>query len=184
MKKFIPAFVILALVQLFPPAAGASCRIILENGGRFTTPLCWEDGGNIMFYVPGGSMGVEKKSVRKIEKLPDRQEPDADIAAPERIPAETATKMPAVESKPPALPSAEKNIREDNRFMREFNGIKERFRTANTMTATELSAFEKELTAFRNKILAERLGHIYSDKLIEIADMGGEVEDLLKAKGY
>ena len=183
MKKYIPVFAILALLQL-PPSAEATYRIILENGGRYMTSFCWEDGGNIVFFVPGGSMGIEKRSVRKIEKLPDRQEADSDLAAPERIPAETATKMPAVESKPPALPSAEKDIREDNRLMREFNKLKQLFRTANTMTVTELSAFEKELTAFRNKILAERLGHIYSDKLIEIADMGGEVEDLLKAKGY
>jgi len=55
-------------VLILPVAADAACLIRLESGGRIWTPLCWEEGGEMKFYVGDGIVGVEKNMVRHIEK--------------------------------------------------------------------------------------------------------------------
>ncbi|MHB8828463.1 MAG: hypothetical protein ACYC6Q_02885 [Syntrophales bacterium] len=179
MKKLTALFAVLLLSSLFPSAVHSSYLIHLENGGQFTTPFYWEDSGNIIFYVPGGLMGIEKTTVRGIEKLAPRQEAVSSIVTPQISLPETSQKAPAMGSPSPALPLRDP---EESAVIKEFNLLRERLGTAATMTTEELYAFEKELTAFRNKILAARLGHLYSDQLLETANMGGKVEELLKAK--
>ncbi|MBW6485052.1 MAG: hypothetical protein K0B01_02720 [Syntrophobacterales bacterium] len=184
MKKLIALFAVLLLSSLFPSAVHSTYLLHLENGGQFTTPHYWEEGGNIIFfYVPGGLMGIEKRTVMKIDTLaPRRETGSAIVAAPPVSLPETSQKTPAMGSKAPTPPLARQRNPEESAVMREFNLLKERMAAAATMTTEELYAFEKELTAFRNKILAARLGHLYSDQLLETANMGGKVEELLKAK--
>jgi len=180
MKKPTALLAVLLLSSLFPSAVHSSYLIHLGNGGQFTTPSYWEEGGNIIFYVPGGLMGIEKTTVRKIEKLAPRQEAGSPVATPPSPLPRTSQKAPALGSAPsPALPRRNPN---ESAIMKEFNLLRKRLAIAATMTAEELYTFEKALTAFRNKILAARLGHIYSDQLLETTNMGDQVEELLKAK--
>jgi len=92
MKKLRALFAVLVLSSLFPSAVHSAYLIHLENGGRFTTPLYWEDSVYIMFYVPGGLMGVEKKYVRKIERSNLNLEGIYEVGASAKQPAEAQQK--------------------------------------------------------------------------------------------
>jgi hypothetical protein len=61
----------------FPAEALPYFVIHLENGGRFTTPHCWEEGNEIRFHVPGGTMGVQKGMVKRIQRVDDRESSSA-----------------------------------------------------------------------------------------------------------
>ena len=84
MKKLILPLMILALTCPFPAAIHASYIIHLENGGQFLTPQYWEEDNYVNFYIVGGTMGIEKNTVRKIEKLPADPYRDAFFRTPEQ----------------------------------------------------------------------------------------------------
>jgi len=66
MKKL--TLLILLLLLTFPATGDAAYIIHLKNGGQFTAFAYWRDGNDIKFYVLGGTVGISKDSVRKIEK--------------------------------------------------------------------------------------------------------------------
>ncbi len=68
MKKIILLALILISFFAFPLFSHASYIIHLKGGGRFITPKYWEEDGQITFFVSGGTMGIEKDTVRSIEK--------------------------------------------------------------------------------------------------------------------
>lgn len=86
------------LISLLLPAVGDASYIIhLKNGGRFLTPQYWEENHVLKFYIVGGVMGIEKKTVKRIEK--------SAIAVGEVFKGSTPEKLPAE-----AEPKAEKNL--------------------------------------------------------------------------
>ncbi|MBW2558496.1 MAG: hypothetical protein JRD69_06665 [Deltaproteobacteria bacterium] len=56
------------LALAFPVTGDAAYLIRLKNGGEFKTLRYWSEGDQIKFYIYGGVAGVQKDSVRKIEK--------------------------------------------------------------------------------------------------------------------
>jgi hypothetical protein len=90
-KAILPFWVLLA--SLLPPVASDASYIIhLKNGGRFLTPQYWEEDHYVKFYIVGGVMGIEKKTVRKIEKSDVDVSEVFKVKAPEKLPAETEQK--------------------------------------------------------------------------------------------
>jgi hypothetical protein len=85
-------------VLILPVAADAACLIRLESGGRIWTPLCWEEGGEMKFYVGDGIVGVEKNMVRHIEKT--AMASGVVYEAPAPAPADTAEKAEIKPSSP------------------------------------------------------------------------------------
>lgn len=70
MKKTQVLLISLVVFSLAIPAAGMDIwRIRLKNGGEFTTPKYWREGGAVRFYIYDGVMGVRKDSIRAIEKV-------------------------------------------------------------------------------------------------------------------
>ena len=68
MKKTISAITILFLI-LTPALGNADYVIRLKNGRQVTTPMYWFEGTRIFFYTAGGTAGMEKAEIDKIEKL-------------------------------------------------------------------------------------------------------------------
>jgi len=58
----------LIFIIALPTISDASSIIHLKNGGRLLTSFYWEEKNEIKIYVMGGVIGIEKNSVRKIEK--------------------------------------------------------------------------------------------------------------------
>ena len=68
MKKLI---LLLAMVYLLLPASALSDTyylILLKNGGRLSTPRYWREGAQLYFYYLGGTVGIEKGEIDRIEK--------------------------------------------------------------------------------------------------------------------
>ena len=57
-----------SLALAFPATGDAAYLIRLKNGGEFKTLKYWSEGNQIKFYIYGGVAGIQKDSVRKIEK--------------------------------------------------------------------------------------------------------------------
>jgi hypothetical protein len=92
MKKTILPFLMLLISLLLPVVSDASYIIHLENGGRFLTPQYWEEDNYVKFYIAGGMMGIEKKSVRKIERSTIDLDGIYEMKKPEKRPAEAEPK--------------------------------------------------------------------------------------------
>jgi len=97
MKKTISSLVIL-LMFLVPALGNASYIIRLKNGGQLATPAYWTEGNWLFFYCVGGTAGMERKEIDKIETL----KPE-DGGYTVRTPAIAAKK-----ELPPPPPAAEK----------------------------------------------------------------------------
>lgn len=70
MKKAATILLILISFFSFIRFGEASYIIHLKHGGQFVTPQYWEDkGGMIFFFVKGGTIGIEKNTVKNIKKL-------------------------------------------------------------------------------------------------------------------
>jgi hypothetical protein len=78
MKKIILSAFILISVLAFPLLSYASYIIHLKGGGQYITTKYWEEDDQIKFFVSGGTMGIDKDTVRKIEK--SNLAPDEDDA--------------------------------------------------------------------------------------------------------
>ena len=59
-------------------------------------------------------------------------------------------------------------MKKDERLRGEFSLLKERAKDVGRMTKEELYKFSDDLIGFRDKVLENRLGHIYTDELLEI----------------
>ena len=68
MKKIVLSAFILISFFVFPLLSHASYIIHLKGGGQFITSKYWEEDGQITFFVSGGTMGIEKDTVKAIEK--------------------------------------------------------------------------------------------------------------------
>lgn len=68
MKKIILSAILLISFLVFPFVSQASYIIYLKNGGKFITAQYREENGQIIFFVRGGTMGIDKAEVKKIEK--------------------------------------------------------------------------------------------------------------------
>jgi hypothetical protein len=68
MKKI--TIIALMLISFFacPTLSHADYIIHLKHGGQFMTPKYWTDDGQIQFFVRGGTMGIERDTVKAIEK--------------------------------------------------------------------------------------------------------------------
>ncbi len=75
MKKLTVIIIALISFLAIPGSGDASYRILLKNGGEFKTDRYWKEGSQIRFDIYGGVAGVQKASVRRIERISPHQMP-------------------------------------------------------------------------------------------------------------
>jgi hypothetical protein len=157
MKKLILPLIILALSCLFPAAIHASYIIHLENGGQLLTPQYWEEDNYVKFYIVGGTMGIEKNSVRKIERSTLDLGGIDEVKTPEKPPAQVEPKasMPGVPEKEERV-TAKDDAKKDPAILREFKALQKRFESRNSMTINELKDLRNNLTVLRDKIVSNK----------------------------
>lgn len=113
MKKTISSLIIL-LLFLVPASGNASYLIRLKNGGQLATPAYWTEGKWIFFYCAGGTAGMERKEIDKIEKLKTENGEDTArtpvTAAKKDLPPAPETAKEPEKFPAEAEPKAEKNL--------------------------------------------------------------------------
>lgn len=85
MKKAILSAFILISVFTFTIGAHASYIIHLKGGGQYITSQYWEEDGQVKFFVSGGTMGIDKDTVRKIEKSNLSPDESNEMTKPEKV---------------------------------------------------------------------------------------------------
>ena len=69
MRKIIFLFLMLTLYLSFPTPAMSEFYVIrLKNGGSLATTLYWSEGSQVYFFYAGGTVGVEKQTIERVEK--------------------------------------------------------------------------------------------------------------------
>ncbi len=189
MKKYLSMSLLILCAT--PSAAEAASYVIhLDNGARFETPLYWEEGNQIDFFTLGGSLGIEKKYVRSIERVSGHSHVASYPAVPiepKQESLEPAEKTVSEERGGGKTAIAQKGARkkkgtpEDQRLLKEFEALKERFQGVDSMPTAELFALVKDLRSFRDKILSSHLGSIYDKELLAVSEMGDRVAQLIRA---
>ena len=71
----------------------------------------------------------------------------------------------------------------DHGIQEEFKSLKQRVMVADPLEKADLIKLAKDMTAFRTKLLNKNLGHIYTDRLLELDEMFDRVEKIMESKG-
>jgi hypothetical protein len=124
--------------------------IHLKTGGRFLTPKYWEENQEIKFYIAGGVMGVENRSVSKIEKIEGglRREAFVPPAPSARPPPEAPAKKEDAAAPPEKVDIQAYKGRKDQMTV-ELDQISERLREATRRQ--DQAAKTRVLEEMRNK---------------------------------
>ena len=178
MKKIIlPAFILISFFA-FPLLGHASYIIHLKNGGQYITDQYWKEDGQIKFIVSGGIMGIDKDTVRKIEK--SKAEPgDVYETKKPSLPPVTAEKKPAETI---STPAKEGDSKKDPAIMKEFKQLQKSFDERQNMTIDELNSLKSDLTALWNKIVSGQLEDRFKEEETKIHDMKFFINDLIIIK--
>lgn len=179
MKKVLP-FLAAFVFLISPTPCFADYVIQLKNNAHFRTGNYWKKGNLVYFRAYGGIVGIEKNDIKSIKESSHLQPEDSIPLNNSKPSLENAQSksLPPTESAP--LPS--KKIENDRKYMPEFVLLTKQFIDVEFMETQELYQFANDLTQFRNKILAKRLGHLYTDQFVEIYAMGDKVEAILKER--
>lgn len=70
-----------------------SCRLTLKNGNVISAPYCYEENGVVYISKLGGTVGMHKRDVAKIEKIEAEETVTASVGAPDAPSAEREGKV-------------------------------------------------------------------------------------------
>lgn len=177
------------LISFFvcPIGSHAAYIIHLKSGGRFVTPQYWvEDNKMICFFVSGGTMGIEKDSVRQIEK--SSVEPEYFYEAKkstsppvtEAKSSVTAVKGEVKKEDAKTEPSSDPN--KDPAITNEFQQLQNNFAGRHRLSIDELNTLKNGLIAFSNKISAQKLEDDFAEEFTLANDMKFHVNNLIIIK--
>ena len=179
MKKTITSLIILFMF-LVPAMGNASYLIRLKNGGQLATPAYWTEGKWIFFFCVGGTAGMERKEIDKIEKLKTEDGEYIDKTSAIAGKKELPPLPPAAEkAKGPEKPSGQKeeeatvkdDAKKDPKIMGKFKAQQKSFESRKNMSIDELSVLKDEMTALRNIIVSSQSEEDYREEMSKINDM-------------
>jgi len=107
MRKLLFLSLVLTLFLTFPTPARSEFYVIrLKNGNSLATPLYWSEGGLIYFFYVGGTVGVEKQIIEKVEKYKGERNFSVNSAAPD---AKETKELPTTPATAETSPGPEKS---------------------------------------------------------------------------
>lgn len=170
----------LFLLVIFPAISQAAYLIHLKNGGRFLTPRCWEEEGELKFYILEGVAGIEKALVDRIVPV---QSSYQRVASPE----DTSIKAPdevktAVPEKDAATIQKKTGTGQEEVYLEKFRSVSDRAKGIPGMSVEELNALSNDVTALKKEVLRKGIGHFYADELRDLYAVGDQVEEAIKAR--
>jgi len=92
MQKYALLCSILISGLMTPSIGDTAYMIHLKNGGRLSIAQYWEENQELKFYAGGGTMGIEKNLVKRIERCAIDEAEVYEVKASERRPAEAEQK--------------------------------------------------------------------------------------------
>jgi hypothetical protein len=197
MKKTLSLIIILILF-LIPALSSPSYLIRLKNGRQLTTPMYWFEGQRIFFYTAGGTAGMERTEIDRIEKLETDSDKSLDSGTREKtgLPQpssdqieksqESGKRTVDIEQKPPISntpkTSGKEATKKDLNVIQEFNRLEKKFESRKRMTVDELNVLKNDLTTLRDKIISSHSEEDFREEIDKIADMRFFTNDLIIIK--
>ncbi len=173
----------LTLCMIAPGIANGTFVIRLKNGNEYLTNRYWQEGTQLLFDADGGTFGVDKAFVNKIEKT-DKVIKLATVALQD--PAEkTQTEATNENSDKEATAQAptKKERTADDPIVGELNQIKGKTKEVDGMLATEMRELLNKITAFKNKLLKDNKLFIeYGREFNDLQELGSTVESALTSR--
>ena len=142
--------------------------IHLKTGGRFLTPKYWEENREIKFYIAGGIMGVENRSVSKIEKIEGGLRREAFVP-----PAPSAKPPPEVPAKKENAAAPQEKV-----DIQAYKGRKDQM----TAELDQISERLREATRRQDQAAKTRALEEMRNKSAQIYDLTDEVTEKNKGK--
>ena len=158
----------------------AAYRIQLKNGGQFLTPRCWEEEGEMKFYILEGVAGIEKTLVDRIIHVQStyREEVSPESASM-KAPGEVKAAVP---EKGAATIQKSKETGQEEVYLEKFRSISGRAKGIPGMSVEELNDLSNDVTALKKEVLNKGIGHFYADQLRDLYAVGDQAEEAIKAK--
>jgi hypothetical protein len=176
--------VALIVYLALPNLARAAYLIRLKNGSEFVAARYWQEGQQVMFDAYGGTFGVDKAFVIKIEQsdkplklISAAQETREDKAQPVAVKeTKEPTKSPA-----PAEAKVEGN-RADDPILKEFYSLKEQSTDLEGMLTSELLEYSQKLSTFKKMLQTTGKTNEYLREFGELYKMGDAAQSILQSR--
>lgn len=163
----------------------ASYLIQLKNGREFIISYYWQEGNQVLFHAYGGTLGIAKDVIFKIERS-DRFTPESTVekALTDNPPpkVESGEAKGSAEKTKEAAPAPKEAPKKDEAIVKEFSLLWERSARLNDLANDELYRLSDDLNSFKRKILASNSAENYKEELGGTNSLLGAVESLLKAR--
>lgn len=173
-----------------PVESNAAFYLCLKNGGRILTSSYRQENDMIYFKYSEGEASIAKEAVDRIETTDKRHSSAPSLLTNHRTPVNSDQEIdvPKTKSTDTALTKNDEKTTQakskDDPYVREFAELKGRFEDGQRMTRKDLYLLSEDLVRFRNKLLKNRVGHIYVKEMSQTVEMGNQVEDIIKARNY
>lgn len=160
----------------------AAYVIKLKNGKEYVTARYWQEGAQVLFDTYGGTFGVEREFVTKIEKTDENFRVDA-VTERNPGPADAKEQGTDAESKSTVAPKPEKKRDPGDPIVREFNRFKEKSKEVDGMLTSEIRDLLKEIKIFKDKISGDsKLFLNYGREFNDVHEISSAVEAALESR--
>lgn len=166
----------------------AAYVIRLKNGNEYVTTRYWEAGSQVFFDTYGGTFGVERAFITRIEKtdqlirLATTREQPVDKAQSDG----TLPDKHSVQGKPAkaaAETNSDKKPGSADPIVSEFDRLKQKTNEVNGMLTSEIRDLLREITAFKNKLSKDsKLFIEYGREFNDAHEIGSVVENALRSR--
>lgn len=170
-----------ALMGSASAAVEAAYIIKLNNGNEVVTGRFWQEGGQVLFDTYGGTFGIDKNFISKIEKT----DGSLKLSTIENNLVRTvsrlseATDTTGIKTEPPP----EKRKETKDPVAAEFNRLKEKSLQVREMLTSEIQELLDQITAYKNKLTRDsKLFVEYGREFNEIREIGARVENALRSR--
>lgn len=177
MKKILILAFAFIFVFAISVLSHASYIIHLKGGGQYITSRYWEEDGQVKFSVSGGTMGIDKDEVRKIEKSKAVPEDVYETRKPNLPPVTNENKQDDAINSTVTEDIQKEDIKKpdgsvkDPAIMNEFNQLKKSFAERKNMSVNELKDLRNNLTALRDKIESNQKKEDFREQIDDISYM-------------
>ena len=181
-KEVLCAIAFAAFIEVTD--ASAAYVIKLKNGNEYVTTRYWHDGSQVLFDTYGGTFGIDKSFVNKIEKsdqvlrlvtISDRNPSEKPNAEP------TETSKDAIQAKSNDEPPIRKEKTPDDPIVGELNRLKDKAKEVDGMLTGEIRELLGQITAFKNKLAKDSKSFVeYGREFNDAHEIAAVVEAALR----
>jgi len=185
MRKLALGGLTIGLVGSAFGALDAAYIIKLKNGNEYVTARYWQEGPQLFFDTYGGTFGVERAFVTKIEKTDQNVRLNTITGgnSTSRGQADPEHEKKAAEGKPAIKPKSEKKRDPDDPIVGEFNRLKEKSTEVDGMLTSEIRDLLRQIKTFKDKISGDsKLFVNYGREFNDVHQISSAVEAALESR--